>query len=66
MQGSTFERYKAASQLQDEALRMMNRLEALADEGKRKAEELLNLAWIRYNRRAARTYEAAYRHWGDL
>ena len=63
---STFERYQAASKLQDEALQVMNRIEAKADEGVRKAEKLLNLAWERYNRRAARIYEAAYRHWGDL
>ena len=66
MYTSTFEKYQAASKLQDQALQVMNRIEAKADEGVRKAEKLLNLAWERYNRRAARTYEAAYRHWGDL
>ena len=66
MNTSTFEKYQAASKLQGEALEAMNKLEAKADEGVRKAEKLLNSAWIRYNRRAKRTYEAAYRHWGDL
>ena len=66
MNPSTFEKYQAASKLQEQARESMNRLEALADSGTRKAEKLLNLAWERYNRRAARTYEAAYRHWGDL
>ena len=66
MNPSTFEKYQIASKLQGEALEAMNKLEAQADSGVRKAEKLLNLAWERYNRRAARTYEAAYRHWGDL
>ncbi len=66
MNPSTFEKYLAASKLQDQARHTMNRIEAKADEGVRKAEKLLNLAWERYNRRAAVTYEAAYRHWGDL
>ncbi len=66
MYTSTFEKYQAASTLQNQALQTMNKLEAMADNGARKAEKLLNSAWNRYNRRAARTYEAAYRHWGDL
>ena len=66
MNTSTFEKYLAASKLQGEALQVMNRIEAKADEGVRKAEKLLDSAWLRYNRRAKRTYEAAYRHWGDL
>ena len=66
MNTSTFQRYQAASKLQEQARESMDRIEALADNGVRKAEKLLNLAWLRYNRRAKRTYEAAYRHWGDL
>ena len=66
MNPSTFEVYKAATKLQDQALDAMNRLELLADHGVTKAEKLLNLAWKRYNRRAAVTSEAEYRHWGDL
>lgn len=66
MDSSTFETYQAARKLQDEARITMNRLELLADHGICKAERLLQEAWCRYNRRAARTNEAAYRHWGDL
>ena len=66
MNTSTFQKYQAVSKLQERARESMDRIEAKADEGVKKAEKLLNLAWLRYNRRAARTYEAAYRHWGDL
>ena len=66
MNPSTFEVYQAASKLQKQALEVMNKLELLADHGITKAEKLLDAAWCRYNRRAARTNEAAYHHWGDL
>ena len=66
MEATTFVAYQEASRLQSQALDAMNRLELLADHGVTKAEKLLNSAWERYNRRAARTNEAAYRHWGDL
>lgn len=66
MNYTTFDTYQAASKLQTQALETMNNLELLADNGVRKAEKLLDTAWMRYNRRAATVNEAAYRHWGSL
>ena len=66
MNPSTFEKYQIASRLQDEARESMNRLEALADNGVRKAEKLLNLAWERYSRRTYIFNVAADRHWESL
>ena len=66
MNPSTFESYQAASKLQAEAAALLNAIEAQADAGARKAEALLNAAWMRYNRRATITNRAAYQHWGDL
>ncbi len=66
MQVTTFEKYQIASKLQDQARESMNRLEALADTGVRKAEKLLNLAWERYSRRTYIFNVAADRHWESL
>lgn len=64
MNPSTFTTYKSASNLQKEALEVMNKLELLADHGVSKAEKLLDAAWVRYNRRTYRVNLAADLHWG--
>ena len=63
---NTFQTYQTASELQAQARETMNRLELLADHGVKKAEELLDDAWGRYNRRTGLANRAADIHWGSL
>jgi len=63
---NTFARYQTASELQNQARELFNRLELLADHGVKKAEKLLEDAWGRYNRRTGAANQAADIHWGSL
>ena len=66
MELNTFDRYQTASRLQDQARKLFNRLELLADHDVTKAERLLDDAWGRYNRRTGLANRAADVHWGSL
>lgn len=66
MQITTLESVKYERKLQDEAHRLEERLELLTRHGVTRAEELLDAAWARYNRRTYRVNVAFDAHWGVL
>ena len=66
MNPSTLESYQAARALREQALELVNGVEAQADAGTRKAARLMASAWKRYLRRSALTVKAEDAHWGAL